>query len=124
MRISAYSWAGVPTADFAAAMRFFGEVLGLPLAGRDEARDFAVFRLPSGQLLEVFGPREAWHRFLTGPVLGFEVEDVRAARRDLEVQGVEFVTDVMDWGGGAASTYFRGPDGHLYELWRPGADAR
>ncbi len=124
MKVLGYSWLGVRTGYFDAAVRFFAETLDLPLAARDDLRDFAMFRLPSGQLVEIFGPRDTQHDFMTAPVAGFEVEDVRAARRELEAQGVEFVTEVMNWGGGAASTYFRGPDGHLYELWRPGADSR
>jgi catechol 2,3-dioxygenase-like lactoylglutathione lyase family enzyme len=119
MHVSGYSWAGVRTEDFAAALQFFGDVLGLPLADRDDSKDFAQFRLPSGQLFEIFGPRDGWHKFLQSPVLGFEVESVRSARREMEAAGVEFVTEVRDWAGGQASSYFRGPDGHIYELWQP-----
>jgi hypothetical protein len=45
-----------------------------------------------------------------------QVDDVRAARKEIESHGVEFVTDVN--GNSEAWTYFRGPDGYLYELWR------
>jgi catechol 2,3-dioxygenase-like lactoylglutathione lyase family enzyme len=120
MRITGYTWAGVRVDDFGTAVRFFADVLGLPLEQRDDEGDFAAFRLPSGQTFEVFGPRDAQHGFMTCPVLGFEVEDVRAARVELEARGVQFVTDVMDWSGGIASSYFRGPDGHLFEIWQRG----
>jgi hypothetical protein len=43
--------------------------------------------------------------------------DVRAARKELESRGVEFVTDV-DGNESEAWTYFHGPDGYLYELWQ------
>ena len=46
------------------------------------------------------------------PVLAFQVEDVRAARKELESRGVEFVTDV-DGNESEAWAYFRGPDGYL-----------
>ena len=42
---------------FEAAIGFFTDKLGLPLEWRQEDADFAGLRLPSGQLLEVFGPR-------------------------------------------------------------------
>jgi hypothetical protein len=51
------------------------------------------------------------------PVLGFQVEDVRTARKELESQGVKFVTEV-DGNESEAWTYFRGPDGYLYEIWQ------
>ena len=123
MHISAYSWAGIRTADFAATVRFLAEVLGLPLTLRDDDSAIAMFCLPSGQLFEIFGPKADELQTIGCPVLGFEVEDVRAARQELELQGVEFVTEVFEMADGAAWTYFRGPDGHLYELWRPAKEA-
>jgi catechol 2,3-dioxygenase-like lactoylglutathione lyase family enzyme len=123
MHISAYSWAGIRTADFAATVRFFAEVLGLPLTLRNDDSEFAHFWLPSGQLFEIFGPKACELQPIGCPVLGFEVEDVGAARQELEVQGVEFVTEVFEMDDGAAWTYFRGPDGYPYELWRPAKEA-
>lgn len=119
MRVSAYSWAGVRTQDLDSAVRFFSEVLGLPMALRDDTREVAVFHLSSGQEFEVFGPRCEWYQFHTCPVIGFEVEDVHAARKELEAKGVEFVSEVAEYENGAAWSYFRGPDGHLYEIQRP-----
>jgi hypothetical protein len=51
-------------------------------------------------------------------VLAFQVEDVRAARKELESRGVEFVTDV-EGNEAEAWAYFRGPDRYRYELWQP-----
>jgi hypothetical protein len=50
--------------------------------------------LPSGQLFGVFGPNSGYAgiRSSTCPVVGFEVEDVEAAREELAQSGVEFVT--------------------------------
>lgn len=119
MQVSGCSWAGVRTVDFQAAIRFFAEVIGLPLTRRDDASGYAVFRLPSGQVFEVFSPKSEWYRFHICPVLGFNVPDVWAARKELESKGVEFVTGVTEQENGAQWTYFRGPDGYLYELCRP-----
>ncbi len=57
VRIVGYSWTGVYADDFEEAIGFFADKLGLPLEWRQEDADFAGFRMPSGQLLELFGPR-------------------------------------------------------------------
>jgi catechol 2,3-dioxygenase-like lactoylglutathione lyase family enzyme len=120
MRVLGYSWVGIQTEDFEDTIRFFTEKLGLPLTYRAEDRELAYFRLPSGQLFEVFGPNDEEDDLhaTACPVLAFEVEDVRAAREELAQLGVEFVTDVEKSEEGEW-IYFRGPDGQVYELWRP-----
>jgi catechol 2,3-dioxygenase-like lactoylglutathione lyase family enzyme len=122
-RILGYSWAGIRTEDFEGTIRFFTEKLGMPLTWRAQDTDIAHLRLPSGQLFEVFGPNSDYYGVhgTTCPVVGFEVEDVEAAREELAQRGVEFVTEVDDQGSeeGASWVYFRGPDGQLYELQRP-----
>ena len=72
---------GFRTDDLASTIRFFSEVLELPLAERDEANDFVGFHLPSGQLFEVFGPKSKEYQFHDCPVVGFGVEDVRATKQ-------------------------------------------
>ncbi len=126
VRILGYSWAGILTEDFEAAIRFFTEKLSLPLTYRAEDTEFAYFRLPSGQLFEVFGPNDEYADLHgnTCPVVAFEVEDVRAAREDLSRLGVEFVTDVEESEEGDSWVYFRGPDERLYELWQPSEQYR
>ncbi|MGH2619699.1 MAG: VOC family protein [Anaerolineales bacterium] len=120
MRISGYSWVGVRTEDFEATITFLADILGLPLTWRAADSEIAHFRLPSGQLFEVFGPNDSGIQTTTCPVVGFEVADVWAARRELEPLGVQFVTEVFATNDdGASWTYLRGPDGQLYELQRP-----
>ncbi len=119
MHILGYSWVGVRTEDFEATIRFFADTLRLPLAWRAQDAEIAGFRLPSGQLFEVFGPSNAGVQTTTCPVVGFEVADVWAARQELARMGVEFITDVEESEDGDAWVYFRGPDGQLYELQRP-----
>jgi hypothetical protein len=75
------------------------------------------FEMPSGQLFEVFAAENRYYHLHTCPVLGFQVDDVRQARGELQAQGVEFETDVLG-DEAEAWTYFRGPDGYLYELWQ------
>jgi catechol 2,3-dioxygenase-like lactoylglutathione lyase family enzyme len=115
MRVLGYTWAGVRTADLESATRFFADVLGFSTLYKGEG--VVQFEMPSGQLFEVFDSNNRHYPLHACPVLAFQVEDVRAARKELESRGVEFVTDVH----GKESevwTYFRGPDGYLYELWQ------
>ena len=113
MRVLAYTWAGVRTADLDSTARFFSHVLGLSPRLREES--LVQFELPSGQLFEVFAETSRYYRLHTCPVLAFEVENVRTAREEMEAQGVRFET-AIDGDETVAWTYFRGPDGYLYEL--------
>jgi catechol 2,3-dioxygenase-like lactoylglutathione lyase family enzyme len=115
MRVLGYTWAGVRTADLKSAARFFGDVLGLALI--HEGKGMAQFEMISGQVFEVFGSESRYYQLHACPVLAFQVEDVRAARKELESRGVEFVNDV-EGTESEAWIYFRGPDGYLYELWQ------
>jgi catechol 2,3-dioxygenase-like lactoylglutathione lyase family enzyme len=115
MRVLGYTWAGVRTNDLKSAAHFFSDFLGLSLI--NEGKGLAQFEAPSGQLFEIFGPESRYYQLHACPVLAFQVEDVRAARKELESRGVEFVTEI-DGNESEAWTYFRGPDGYLYELWQ------
>lgn len=115
MRVLGYTWAGVRTSDLESAARFFADVLGLPLIHR--GKHLVQFETSSGQLFEVFGPESRYYQLHACPVLGLQVEDVREARKELESRDVEFVTEVYG-DESEAWTYFRGPDGYLYELWQ------
>ena len=115
MRVLGYTWAGVRAGDLQSAERFFADIMGFSLI--HESKGLVQFEMPSGQLFEVFGSESRYYQLHTCPVLAFQVEDVRAARKELESRGVEFVTDV-EGNESEAWTYFRGPDGYLYELWQ------
>ncbi|HKW25848.1 MAG TPA: VOC family protein [Terriglobales bacterium] len=115
MRVLGYTWAGVRTSDLKSAAGFFSDVLGLSVI--HQGRDLVQFEMPSGQLFEVFGSGSRYYQLHACPVLGFQVENVREAKEELESRGVEFVTEVYG-DESEAWTYFRGPDGYLYELWQ------
>jgi len=115
MRVLGYTWAGVRTSDLKSTALFFAKTLGLSLSY--EGKGVVQFEMPSGQLFEVFGSESRYYQLHACPVLAFQVGDVRAARTELASQGIEFVTDV-DGNESEAWTYFRGPDGYLYELWQ------
>jgi predicted enzyme related to lactoylglutathione lyase len=104
---------GVRVTDFESAIAFFQR---LGLEHERTQREMAVFKTRNGDTVEVFGPGDADHRhFTTGPVVGFEVDDIEAARREVEAAGAELIGSV-EQGGGMAWAHFRGPEGFVYEL--------
>jgi catechol 2,3-dioxygenase-like lactoylglutathione lyase family enzyme len=115
MRVLGYTRAGVRTDNLNSAKHFFGDVLGL--SRTQEGKGMIQFEMPSGQLFEVFAAESRFYPLHACPVLAFQVEDVRAGRKEMESRGVEFVTGV-EGNEAEAWTYFRGPDGYLFELWQ------
>ena len=115
MKILGLGWLGTRTEHYDELVRFYRDGLGLP-AEHEEA-GFAVFRLPDGTQVEVFGPQDEEHRhFTTGPVAGFRVEDIDSVRPDLERAGAAFFGPTLGEPGGYRWAHFRAPDGNVYEL--------
>jgi len=118
MKARGLVWLGTRTHNFDETVEFFGDAIGLHKAL--EELDFAVFRLPNGATVEVFGPGDTEHEhFDAGPVAGFLVDDVRAARAELEAGGIPFLSPLHESDDGAAWSHFRGPDGNVYEITTP-----
>jgi predicted enzyme related to lactoylglutathione lyase len=109
------AWLGTRTAEFEPMVAFLKDVFGLE-PSIDES-GFAVFRLANGDTVEVFGADDQYHQFFTtGPVVGFEVDDVAAARAEMEAAGVEFFGRPTSSSDGYAWSHFRAPDGNVYEI--------
>lgn len=119
MEVKGIAWVGTRTSQYAAMVRLFGEGLGLRMAY--EQPDFAVFELPNGDNVEVFGPSDTERTYFdSGPVVGFRVGDVERARAELEATGmVELLGPLRRWPDGIASQHFRAPDGNVYEVLGP-----
>lgn len=109
-------WVGTRTDRYAEMVGFYRDALGLPI--EHEAGEFAVFGLPDGSKAEVFGTSDTEHtHFSEGPVVGFLVDDVVAARGFLEARGIEFIGSVHQSElAGEAWSHFRAPDGNVYEI--------
>jgi catechol 2,3-dioxygenase-like lactoylglutathione lyase family enzyme len=127
VKVKGVSWVGVKTRDFDKALVFFTRIMGLP--PRVARKDFVVFRMADGSQLEVFGPRgpDPPGQFASNPVvIGFKVEDIEAACRELQVAGVELIGPTRrDSRSGGSWQHFRGPDGLVYELnCTPSGDSR
>jgi catechol 2,3-dioxygenase-like lactoylglutathione lyase family enzyme len=116
MKVKGIAWLGSPTDRFDEMMRFATDVLGLKV--RKQTPDFAAFDLDDGDVFEIFGPRAIAdeHHFMKSPVAGFRVDDVRAAREEMERKGVLFIGPVHHADPGGTWSHFFGPDGHVYEI--------
>ena len=114
MKAKAISWVGTRTERWLETAEFLERQLGL----RREREDggVVVLALPNGDTVEVFRADEPEHQhFTTGPVVGFLVDDVDEASRQLEGAGIELIGTVGH-GGGMAWAHFRGPDGNVWEI--------
>jgi predicted enzyme related to lactoylglutathione lyase len=101
----------VPTRDFEQADEFYGSVLGLERSkrwGDMPAGEFETGSLTSAVMQsDAFGIEFERH---SHPI-ALHVEDVAAARGELEAKGVEFVADTMD-SGVCHMAHFKDPDGN------------
>ena len=77
MKPPAKTTAGLRTSHFSNAVLFLTEVLNLEVAHYDQEKEFAQFKLPSGEFLEVFGSKNLWHPFTTPPDWEVIIADVR-----------------------------------------------
>lgn len=125
MNVTGVDFITVPTQDYEAADRFYGDVLGLERSkqwGSMPAREFESGNLTIAVMQsDAFGQEFAPH---THPI-ALHVDDVETARSELEGQGIEFVADTMD-SGVCHMAIFPDPDGNmlmLHHRYAP-ADAR
>ena len=75
------SWAAIATADLGRAVAFYRDVLELDLERFDAKALSASFRLPSGQLLELFDRSREDAAGLNSPIIGLGVDGADAAAR-------------------------------------------
>jgi catechol 2,3-dioxygenase-like lactoylglutathione lyase family enzyme len=118
---------GIYADDLNQAERFYGDVLGLPLVGKEIGRH-VFFRVGQSSMLLVFRPSatlEGEHLPAhggSGPghfALGIDRADLDAWRAHLSGQGVVIEHEEM-WPRGGHSLYFRDPAGNSVELLTPG----
>jgi catechol 2,3-dioxygenase-like lactoylglutathione lyase family enzyme len=120
--IEGINWVFSGTPEFDRTVAFFRDVMGLsvkeagvPVTDTQFTR-YALFALPQGGTLEILEPKEHVQELYSALMLSLTVEDVVQARRELEGKGVEFVSPLFKAQDGVGWTYFRAPDGHVYQL--------
>jgi predicted enzyme related to lactoylglutathione lyase len=115
MKVTGVDFITVPTQDFEKAEQFYGDVLGLERSkqwGSMPAREFETGSLTIALMQsDAFGVEFERH---SHPI-ALHVDDVAAAREELESKGIEFVADTMD-SGVCHMAHFRDPDGNALML--------
>src|SRR5215212_1460989 len=95
MKVTGVDFITVPTQDFVKAEQFYGDVLGLERSkqwGSMPAREFETGSLTIALMQsDAFGVEFERH---SHPI-ALHVDDVEAARTELEGKGIEFVADTM-----------------------------
>ncbi len=105
-----YYW----TADMDRAVKFYEDVLGLPLTRR-EGSNWAMF--DTGPVrLALHGALDGHPVEAGGATAVFRVEDLDAERAALEARGAEFEEDVGEVEGYARFATLRDPDGNRLQI--------
>jgi catechol 2,3-dioxygenase-like lactoylglutathione lyase family enzyme len=111
MNVTGVDFITVPTRDFEKASEFYGNLLGLRRSkqwGNMPAAEFETGTLTIAVMQsDAFGLEFQPH---THPI-ALHVEDVAAARAELEAKGVTFGADTID-SGVCHMAYFADPDGN------------
>ena len=111
MKISGVDFITVPTRDFETASEFYGNQLGLTRSkrwGQMPAAEFETGTLTIAVMQsDAFGLEFKPH---THPI-ALHVDDVAAARAELEARGVAFHADTID-SGVCHMAHFADPDGN------------
>jgi predicted enzyme related to lactoylglutathione lyase len=96
--ITGVDFVTIPAQDIEESVRFYGTVLGLPFV--KQWGDMPGHEFQAGNLtLAVMDPTAFGQEFRPhGLPIALQVEDVDAARSNLEAQGVRFVSETMDSG--------------------------
>ena len=110
--ITGVDFATVFVKDYPAAVEFYGQTLGL-----NHSVDYG--KIPGGEFetgnltLQVLDAAAIGREFEpNGHPIAFHVDDVEAARADLESKGVNFLAETMD-SGVCHMAHFTDPDGNV-----------
>jgi len=117
--VTGVDFVSIPTSDLAASMAFYGDVLGLerssvwqrpghePVGAEFETGSLTLALLASASLgLEVH---------VNNHPIALRVDDVEAARSELESRGITFKADTLD-SGVCHQAFFKDPDGNALAL--------
>ena len=105
----------IPSKNYEVAKEFYGGVLGLEFSkqwGNMPAGEFETGNLTLAIMqVDAFGIEFSP---LTTPI-ALRVDDVPAAREELESRGVQFQGDILD-SGVCHQAFFRDPDGNMLDI--------
>ena len=113
--VTGVDFVSVATSDFERALQFYGTVLGLPQTvtyGRSPGAEFETGNLTL-QILESEGFGMTFQT--DNHPIALRVDDVAAARAELESRGVVFEGEILD-SGVCHMAFFKDPDGNALML--------
>ena len=101
----------IPTKDLARAVEFYGTTLGLPMSMHKPDNGFAEFETGDVTLSVITPEKMGLEYHVNRNHIALQVDDVDAARAELESRGVEFQGDKFDTGV-CHMAFFTDPDGN------------
>jgi predicted enzyme related to lactoylglutathione lyase len=114
--VTGVDFVSVPTQDLERAAAFYGETLGLRRSVYKPERNFAEFETGDVTLSVVDPQKMGIGEFKPNANhLALQVQDVAAARTQLEGRGVSFMGDTFDTGV-CHMAFFADPDGNMLML--------
>jgi predicted enzyme related to lactoylglutathione lyase len=105
----------VPTRDFERAVEFYRDTLGLRCSARYGSRPGAEFETGNLTLAVIEAEAFGLEFHQNHNAIALHVEDVEAARTELESRGVEFAADTLDTSV-CHMAFFSDPDGNSLML--------
>ena len=114
--VTGVDFVSVPTQDLERAVAFYGATLGLRRSMYRPDRNFAEFETGTVTLSVLDPERMGVGSFQRNANhVALQVEDVAAARAELEARGVTFMGDIFDTGV-CHMAFFTDPDGNALML--------
>lgn len=113
--ISGVDFIGIPTRDLEAAVEFYGNTLGLPRSVYMPERNFAEFETGNLTLNIMNAEAMGLPSVTSVNPIALHVDDVEAARAELESRGVQFAGNTFDTSV-CHMAFFQDPDGNALML--------
>jgi catechol 2,3-dioxygenase-like lactoylglutathione lyase family enzyme len=113
--IGGVDFVGIPTRNLEQAVEFYGQTLGLPCSVHMPERNFAEFETGNLTINLMHAEKMGLKHTTFENPLALHVDDVAAARAELEGRGVTFDIDTFDTGV-CHMAFFRDPDGNALML--------
>jgi predicted enzyme related to lactoylglutathione lyase len=109
--ITATDFVTVPTEDMATTVAFYGDTLGLRRSVHLPERGFAEFETGNLTLSVVQPSKMGMEQYVSNNPIALRVDDMEAARAELEAKGVQFAGETFDTGV-CLMAFFRDPNGN------------
>jgi predicted enzyme related to lactoylglutathione lyase len=115
VNVRGVDFAVMPTRDFAAAVAFYGDTLGLRRSVYRPERSYAEFETGNLTLMVIDPPGMDVEERKSRNAIALRVDDVQESRARLEESGVAFTGDILD-SGVCYQAFFADPDGNTLIL--------